>query len=323
MSGAAREPWDSGKIVKRSLKARNFRKVDRREVREVEIEVVRAPLVKGPPPSAETELPPPPTIERAASVAAREFVRQTPPQTLTPLGSVGGGTAGQALAPTAAAAIPFAVATGALAESSRAMRGEGTVLVRDTHSAPRGAETQTLPSSAHAASHRNDGGAVHGAMLTLSDGIYREVGQAGSILQTPKGVAFSVRRDLAAGEVHSQRSLTVPLPGGHTTSHPAAIAIELENGAHLVLDILPSSASLTEIKAHGFDALQFRRNARCFTVLVLVRVAGPGIAQEQVEAIAHGYDLVFGVDEEHARSDARYAALRGRVTAWLSAASKA
>lgn len=275
MSDSEPNPWESGKIVKRALKARAFRKVDRRDIREVEIEVVKAPLVKAPAPAAGV-VPPPPVL-------AKDTVRQTPPQT-----------------------IPVAEAFVREPQKPGARLAEGPSL-------PSGA----LPGA------RMDQGPVQGALLAVADALYKDIGHPGTILQTPKGIAFSVRRDVGTGEVHTHHTLTVPLPEGHTTSHPAAIAIELENRASLVLDVLPSHASLTEVKAHAFDALQFRRNSRCFTVLVFLRVPGPGLTQEQVESIAHGYDLVFGIEEEHARTEARYAALRSRIVTWLGAAAKA
>lgn len=291
MSEGANEPWDTGKVVKKNLKAKAFRKVERKEIREVEIEVVRAPLVRAPP---RTETRSAPAI---TPTLAKDSVRQTPPQAI-PLTHL----------ETAANAAPTVT----------------QAVVREPQKpGARSVDVAHVPSSAGAAGPRNDQGPVQGALLALADAIYKDVGHPGSILQTPRGVAFSVRHDTGAGEIHTQRAMTVPLPEGHSTSHQASLAIELENRAHLVLDITTNATSLQELKALAFDALQFRRNSRCFTILVYIRVAGPGIPQEQAEKIAHGYDLVFGIDEEHARTEQRYAALRARVSTWLSAAAKA
>ncbi|MHB8633135.1 MAG: hypothetical protein ACYDBQ_04080 [Thermoplasmatota archaeon] len=281
LGGDPDSPWESGKVVKKSLKARAFRKVDRRDIREVEIEVVRAPLVRH-------ALRP--TQETAAAPAPVKEVRQTAPQ-----------------------AIPVAAFRAATAPA---------VVKEIAKPGARSAEDPHLPSSAIALP-RTDRGPALGALLAIADALYKDVGHPGTILQTPRGVAFSVRHDVGTGEVRTEHALPLPLPEGHATSHTAALAIELENRAQLVLDIVASTTTLADLKAHGFDALQFRRNSRCFTILVFVRLPGPGITQAQAESIAHGYDLFFGVEEEHARSEQRYSALRSRVQSWLQAAAKA
>lgn len=305
MSDASGEPWDQGKIVKRNLKARAFRKVEKREIREVEIEVVRAPLVRAPPPS------PPMAPPQLKPALAKDAVRETPPQTIP-------------VAHLAATALAAATSGATASGSTTTPAVAAGAVVRETQKpGARSVESAALPSSASAAGPRMDHGSVHGALLAIADALYRDVGHPGTILQTPKGVAFSVRHDIGAGEVRTMHTVTVPLPEGHSTSHQSAIAIELENRAHLVLDIVPSTASLADLKAHAFDALQFRRNSRCFTALVFIRIPGPGLVQEQAERVAHGYDLFFGIEEEHARTEQRYAALRSRVGTWLSAAAKA
>jgi hypothetical protein len=159
------------------------------------------------------------------------------------------------------------------------------------------------------------------ARRTIAQALFKDAGRSGSTLQHPSGLSFTLDPKVAHGEVRSPDAITVPLPEGHTTRHTAAIHLELDNGARLVLDVLPSYASLETVKAHGFDALQLRRLDRCFSALVFLRCPGAGLTQEQVEGLGHGYDYIFGIDEEHIHSEMRYSALRSRVGAWLKAAA--
>ena len=160
-----------------------------------------------------------------------------------------------------------------------------------------------------------------GARRAVMHALFKDVGKAGSTMQHPTGMTFTLDPKVASGDVRSPDAITIPLPEGHTTRHTADIHLELDNGARLVLDVLPSYARLESVKAHAYDALQLRRLDRCFSALVFLRCPGSGLTQEQVEGLGHGYDYIFGIDEEHLHSEMRYSALRGRVGAWLRAAA--
>ena len=159
------------------------------------------------------------------------------------------------------------------------------------------------------------------ARRTIANALFKDVGRSGSTLQHPSGLSFTLDPKVAHGEVRSPDGITVPLPEGHTTRHQADLHLELDNGARLVLDVLPSYANLETFKAHSFDALQLRRLDRCFSTLVFLRCPGTGLTQEQIEGLAHGYDYIFGIDEEHIHSEMKYNALRSRLGAWLRAAA--
>jgi hypothetical protein len=156
---------------------------------------------------------------------------------------------------------------------------------------------------------------------TLAEAVYHEVGRPGSLLQHGGGVGFAVRPGLGEGEGRTNHRILVPLPGGHVTAHQADLAIELEGGALLVLDVLTSESALSAVKAHAFDALQLRGISSCYAVLVFVQGHG-GLEREQVEAVAHGYDHFFGVTADHAKDPTKYAALRHRVASWIKAAHR-
>lgn len=159
------------------------------------------------------------------------------------------------------------------------------------------------------------------ARATLAEAVYHEVGKPGSLLQHPTGVAFLVRPGLGEGNGHTNHKVLVPLPGGHVTAHVADLAIELEGGALLVLDVLTSESTLAQVKAHAFDALQLRGISSCYAVLVFVQGRG-GLEREQVESVCHGYDHFFGVGADHARDPTKYTALRSRVASWIKAAHR-
>ncbi|MHB1261864.1 MAG: hypothetical protein ACYC2H_09140 [Thermoplasmatota archaeon] len=159
------------------------------------------------------------------------------------------------------------------------------------------------------------------ARATLAEALYHEVGKPSSLLQHPTGVAFQVRPGLGEGNGHTSHKVLVPLPGGHVTAHVADLAVELEGGALLVLDVLTSESSLAQVKAHAFDALQLRGISSCYAVLVFVQGRG-GLEREQVESVCHGYDHFFGVSADHARDPTKYTALRSRVASWIKAANR-
>lgn len=159
------------------------------------------------------------------------------------------------------------------------------------------------------------------ARATLAEAIYHEVGKPGSLLQHPTGVAFLVRPGLGEGNGHTNHKVLVPLPGGHVTGHVADLAVELDGGALLVLDVLTSESTLAQVKSHAFDALQLRGISSCYAVLVFVQGRG-GLEREQVESVCHGYDHFFGVGADHARDPTKYTALRSRVASWIKAANR-
>jgi hypothetical protein len=141
-------------------------------------------------------------------------------------------------------------------------------------------------------------GVEDAARATIAQALYHEVGKPGSLIAHPTGVAFSVRPGLGTGEARSHHRIHVPLPGGNGTNHLADLAIELDNGALLVLDVLTAQSSLSEVKAKAFDALQLRGLSQCYAVLVFVHGKG-GLERDHVEAVAHGYDHFFGVESDH------------------------
>jgi len=166
-----------------------------------------------------------------------------------------------------------------------------------------------------------DGGSLPLARAVLAEALLRDFGASGTKVHEPKGgLHFLVHPKHGAGVVRTQHNLMLPLPEGHATSHAADLVIELENGAMLMLDIVPSSIAPTDMKALAFDALQLRRLDLAFSVLVFVRTPG-GMAQEQAQALGHGYDVHFGVSEEQLHSEQSFAALRARIGQWLKAAA--
>jgi hypothetical protein len=166
-----------------------------------------------------------------------------------------------------------------------------------------------------------DGAALPLARAVLAEALYKDVGQKGSKMDHPTGMTFHVHPKWADGVVHTQKNVVVPLQAGHTASHQADLVVELDNRAQLVLDLVASSVSATEMKALAFDALQLHKLERCFTVLVYVRTPGAGLPQAQAEALGHGYDLVFGIDEADVHSELKFSGLRNRVQTWLAAAA--
>lgn len=165
-------------------------------------------------------------------------------------------------------------------------------------------------------------GAEDAARAAIAQTLYHEVGKPQSLLTLPNGsVSFSVRPGLGAGEARTMHRIAVPLPGGNSTSHTCDLAIELENGAMLVLDLLTASSPISEVKARAFDALQLRGMSQCYAVLVFVQ-GKTGHERDHVEALAHGYDHFFGVDADGAADSARYTALKARVAQWIKAANR-
>jgi hypothetical protein len=166
-----------------------------------------------------------------------------------------------------------------------------------------------------------DGAALPLARSVLAEGLYKDVGEKGSKMQHPTGITFHLDAKWGDGVVHTQHNVTVPLQNGHAASHLADVVIALDNRALLVLDLVASSVTVLEMKALAFDALQLHQVERCFTVLVYVRTPGAGMPQQQAEALGHGYDVVFGIDEADVHSELKFASLRNRIQTWVAAAS--
>ncbi len=161
------------------------------------------------------------------------------------------------------------------------------------------------------------------ARAAIAQTLYHEVGRPQSLLTLPSGaISFSVRPGLGAGEARTHHRIAVPLPGGNSTSHTCDLAVELENGAMLVLDVLTAQSPISEVKSRAFDALQLRGMSQCYAVLVFVQAKAGGLERDHVEAVAHGYDHFFGVDADGVGDSARYTALKARVAQWIKAASK-
>lgn len=201
--------------------------------------------------------------------------------------------------------------------AGKARRLPGVAAPATTHSAP-------VAYPAPATAPRGlilDGGSIPLARSVLAEALFRDIGAPGTKVQQPKGSHFAVHPRLGAGVVRTQHNLVLPLPEGHATSHAADVVIELENGALLMLDIVPSTIGASDMKAIAYDALQLRRLDLAFSVLVFVRTPGSGMAQEQAAAIGHGYDFHFGVAEDQLHSAQSFAALRSRIEQWLKAAA--
>jgi hypothetical protein len=159
------------------------------------------------------------------------------------------------------------------------------------------------------------------ARATIAQTLFHEIGRSGSLMTHKGGLGFSLRANLAEGQCHTKRRVSVPLPGGNSSGHIGDFVIELDSGGLLLLDVLSSQSTLEEVKAHAFDALQLRGVSDCFAILVFLHGNG-GLSREQVEALAHGYDHFFGLNAEYAKDSARLTALRARVVQWVKAASR-
>lgn len=153
------------------------------------------------------------------------------------------------------------------------------------------------------------------ARATLLEALYKEVGQPGSLLQHPHGQSFVLRPDVREGAVHTHRTLMVPLPKNGSVPHTADVAVELEDGAAVFVDVLDSNARLEDLKADAFDATLLKTKSRAphFSVLVYVRLPHPVHSQDLVEAVAHSYDYVFGIDETNVSLAVKFAACTSEI----------
>jgi hypothetical protein len=152
------------------------------------------------------------------------------------------------------------------------------------------------------------------ARRTLLEALFKALGQPGSLLDHPHGQSFTVRLDVGEGAVHTHRTLMVSLPKGGSVPHTADISVELEDGRAVYVDILDSNARLQDLKAHAFDAgLLKKQHKKPFAVLVLVRLPHPLHSQDLVEALAHEYDYVFGIDENNVVLETKFAACQSEL----------
>jgi len=159
------------------------------------------------------------------------------------------------------------------------------------------------------------------ARRTLLDALLKAIGQPGSLLQHPHGQSFTLRLDLGDGAAHTHRTFMVSLPKGGSVPHTADLSIELEDGRSVYVDILDSNARLQDMKAHAFDAGLLKRQARKPTaILVFVRLPHPLHSQDLVEALAHDYDYVFGIDEANVVLENKFAACLSEVLKRLGVA---
>jgi hypothetical protein len=149
------------------------------------------------------------------------------------------------------------------------------------------------------------------ARATLLDALYKDLGQAGSLVQTPQGEHFELDADRAEGSAHAPHGLRVPLPHGGSVPHQADLAVHLEDGRLVYVDILDTASRLQDFKAAAFDAQHLKAGPKkVFAALVLVRLDHATITQDLVESLAHSFDWVFGVDAANVSLGAKFAALR-------------
>lgn len=153
----------------------------------------------------------------------------------------------------------------------------------------------------------------------LLHGLYKEVGVPGSLLDHPTGHSFTLQSRYGEGAVHTHHGFLVPLGDGYSVRHEANLVAELEDGRTIYVDILGSHESVERAKALGFDALRLKNSGRrkFHGALVYVRFRHAGMPQEQVEAIAEGYDYVFGISTDDTRLFLKYAALKSELVKWL------
>jgi hypothetical protein len=159
------------------------------------------------------------------------------------------------------------------------------------------------------------------ARTTLLQSLFKDFGEAGTLLDHPHGQSFTLRGEVAEGAVHSNKALRVPLPNGGSVSHTADILVELDGGHTRYVDMLDAASKLNDAKAGAFDAQQLKTAAqKPFAALVFVRGLHANLAQETVEAVAHSYDYVFGVNETDVSLGAKFAAFRSELNRRIKAA---
>lgn len=152
------------------------------------------------------------------------------------------------------------------------------------------------------------------ARSTLMEALFHDVGRAGSLLEHPKGNSFTLQPGLPEGAVHSNRTVQVPMPNGASVPHTVDIAVELEPGPVVHVDILDGQSTLAELKAAAFDVQHFKkRHGGLHCILVHVRSPHALLSREALDAVAHPYDYAFGVDEADVHLGSKFAACRAEV----------
>lgn len=212
------------------------------------------------------------------------------------------------------------VRTEAMRPAKRFLKGPGKAKPAAPTSTPAAPAAPAPPKPVAASEFGDD--SVSLARAVLCNALLRAFGEPGSEVRSPTGTTFHVASGRGEGIVRTRHLVTIPLPSGHVVSHEADLVVELDNKAILMVDIVASHTPPEAIKARSFDALLLRRLPNSFSALVCVRTPGPGIQAEQLEAIAHGYDLHFNIESGNVHLEQKFAALRSRVEAWLGAAAK-
>lgn len=163
-------------------------------------------------------------------------------------------------------------------------------------------------------------GSTERARSTLLEAVYREAGVQGSRLEHPNGVSFDIHSEHHECVIHSPERIVVPLTEGRTTSHVADLVAQVEHRLALYVDITTSRTDLGHIKALGYDAIHLRQAAQQpFRILVVVRTQTKRLEQAQIEAVAHAYDYVFGIDESVLGEPDKFAACRSEILSRLKA----
>jgi hypothetical protein len=190
-----------------------------------------------------------------------------------------------------------------------------------TKSIPGAAAPSPAPKNGMQSNRLEDRSTVTLARSVLAEALYKDLGTRGSRLDSPTGSSFHLQMGRGEGVVRVPHTVLLALPERQMVPHAADLAIELDNGSTLVLDIVTSSVGLEDMKARAFDAMQMMRLGKCFSVLVFVRIPGSGMAQSQAEAMAGAYAYQFSLEEDGVHSEAKFAALRARIRTWLEAAA--
>lgn len=159
------------------------------------------------------------------------------------------------------------------------------------------------PTGAHAASSS----AARRALLRV---LYRDFGVPGSYREAARGDGFDLQPAYGEGVVETDHRVAVPLPGGGVTWHTLAVAVVV--GERWVgIDFVRAADGREPLKARAFDLLHLKAaRPGSEAVLVLLRASHGGVAREEVDAVAYGYDHVFGMDEAAADADGAFNALR-------------
>lgn len=142
--------------------------------------------------------------------------------------------------------------------------------------------------------------------------LYRDFGVPGSYREAATGDSFDLQPAYGDGVVETDHRVAVPLPGGGITWHTLAVAVVVRE-RWVGIDFVRAAEGSEPLKARAFDLLHLKAaKPGSEAVLVLLRnsTGGKGVGREEVDAVAYGYDYVFGMDETDADSDGAFNALR-------------